>query len=66
MKTVDSVIDGLRILREYDEECHVAARSDMVWGPKVHSERMSDEDLDKLEYGGWFQHPDGNWCIYCL
>ncbi len=66
-RDTDDIIDGLRVLRIYDEECHVGARSDMIWGPAVKKEDMQEWDITVLEGGGWFINEQyGNWCKYCL
>ena len=57
MTKVDSVIKGLKLLRNYDaDDCGIAVERDLIYagGDCSQVERMAEEDVAKLVTCGWF------------
>lgn len=64
---IDSVIEGITILRKYDEKCSIGGEHDVIW---CHVEdgwnKVSDPDKDRLKKIGWIQENEGDnsWQCY--
>ena len=58
MATINSIINGLEIMADYDVnqgESHIGgADHDIIWGANTPPENMNGYDVDELDKLGWF------------
>ncbi len=58
---MDSIIEGMQILRKYDETCSVGGEHDVIFcGFSGAWEKVGDDDKKKLSELGWRQEEKGD------
>lgn len=61
---IDSLINGINILRKYTEERYFECAHDMIYFSEVPEDEILKNDLERLKQMGWWY--DGlNWCKNC-
>lgn len=58
------IIEGLNILAKYYPSDEFAAAHDQIWYAPYEPEKISSEDLQRLEDLGWFESDD-SWSHFC-